>query len=312
MFKKLNTKTLLALFGVLLVLVVILQLVKNHSGEGNFRSKIIETDTADITKITILPKKANDKVVLTKTGNSWDVVSQGKTYKADQNMIKNILGEIAKLQAERIAANDKSEWEKYQVSDTAALHVSIDSKGKSAENVIIGKFSYQQNPQKFTTYVRLVGEKEVYAVNGFLSMTFNRSANDFRDKTLVNVRPESITDITFTYPADSSFTLKQSGSKWMINNQPADSAKVAEFKNSISHLTGYYIADDDDKMGPEVFSVKLGLNNLPPVEVKALASDSIVKYILTSNSSDVHIEGPKSGLMQRVFPGPSHFMKMKK
>ncbi len=124
---------------------------------------------------------------------------------------------------------------------------------KDLAELMIGKFTYKQvsNPYagyggnniEGTTYVRLSGEEEIYAVEGFLAFSFSGGFNDWRDKSFLKCKKEDITKVTFTMPADSSFILAMKDSLWFAGSQPVDSAKTANFLNSLSLIDGQDFRD---------------------------------------------------------------------
>lgn len=312
MFKKLNTKTLIAVFGVLLVVVVVTQLFKSKQGDRNFESQLFTIDTSRVETIVILPKGSKDEVKLVNVNYNWTLQFKGKTYKADQSIPKGMLMELVNLRAERIAATEKSEWMQFQLSEDSATHVKLEEKGKMLADLYVGKFSFQQ-PNTMTTYIRLANDEKVYAVSGYMAMTFNRDPNDFRDKKLVNVNAGDITKVSFAYPADSSFALTRERNTWKVNGEPADSAKAAEFISGLSRINSYAFANDAIQPGKQVFTVIIEGNNFKPVQIKAFEADSTVKYIVTSTlNPDARFDAKNGGFMSRVFVGKGRFKKVSK
>jgi hypothetical protein len=313
MFRKINFKWMLISFSILLLLVILTHFLKNRGSERNFNSNLVTIDTAKISNIYIKTKISKDEVRITRSGNKWFVVSNGKNMRTDKQAIDAMLGELANIKAERLAASDKNEWGTFEVTDSAGIKVRVEEGGSITANLIIGKFSYQQNPQKFSTYVRLNGQNEVYSVPGFLSMTFGKGLNGFRDKTLINVIPENITQISFNYPSDSSFALKRDMNHWKIGNQIPDSAKTADFIQKLSHLSSYDILENDVSKGKELFSVKIEGNNFSPIDLKAFESDSTIKYLITSSiNPDASFSGLQSDLFKKIFASKKIFFVKKK
>lgn len=190
MFKKLNTKSLLAVFGVLLVVVVISQLFKSKQGDRNFESQLFTIDTAKVSSITIVPKGSTDEVKIIKSHNTWSLQSKGGTYKAQQGIPKAMLGELLSLRTEQIVGTEKAEWNNFELSDTSSTWVRVEEGKKVVADFRIGKFSFRQ-PSTMISYIRLANDEKVYAVNGFLAMTYNRNLNDLRDTTRVDANNNS-------------------------------------------------------------------------------------------------------------------------
>jgi hypothetical protein len=306
MFKKLSFKTLLFIFGGLLVLVVIMRLVQHSKGERNFKAKFFEVDTAKVSAIILKPRGEKEDIRIVRTGKSWNLESKGKTYKIEKNAVAQMLYELATMKPDHVAANDKSEWGTYEVTDSAASRVKVEEGGKQVADFLIGKVSFQQYQQ--TSYVRLPGEDDVYAVNGFLAMTFNRRADDLRDKSLVKINnPADITKLTFTYP-DSSFSMLKDKDGWKINDVKMDSAKVASYLSTLSMINAQDFVSDAVPAGNQIFSLRVEGKNFQPVELKAASADTLNKYIITSNvNTDGRFSGAKGDLTSRIFVGANHF-----
>jgi len=310
MFKKLNLTTLAIVFGILLIIVVISQLISNHRGESNFRKQLFEVDSVKISSISIKTKLAKEETLILKDGKNWTVSGNKKTYKVDLGMVRAMVLELYNMKAERLAATDKSEWAIFQVTDTMATHVKVKQGSKVVADFLVGKFSYNQNPQKFNTYIRITGEDEVYAVDGFLAMTFSKRLDDLRNKTLINVNPAQITRLSFSYPADSSFQLVKDKKQWKLNGQDVDSTKVAGFINNISNINGNEFVNDEVKAGIHIYTLKIEGNNFSPVEVNAFTADTVNKFIITSNlNTEGRFSGISSDLVNRVFAGKSRFFR---
>lgn len=309
MFKKLKLSTLAIVFTVLLVIVIIAQVVSNKRGESNFKKQIFDIDTVKISGITIKTKLARE-IELYKEGKSWLVKDGQKTYKVDLSMVRSMILEVYNMKAERLAATDEDEWGKYQVTDTTATRVKIKQGGRVVADFMVGKFSYSQNPQKFNTYVRLTSEKEVYAVDGFLAMTFSKRLDDLRNKILVNVPSAQITRLSFTYPGDSSFTLARDKKGWKLNGEAADSVKVSAYLNSVSYINGNEFIKDSESNGLHTYTLKIEGNNFNPVEINAFAADTTNKFIITSSANpEGRFSGLSSDLTNRIFVGKKRFLK---
>lgn len=325
MFSKSNNKTLLIIFGVLLVLTLVFILSKptapgKRERSKKLRTEMLDADTSLISRITIIPRGGEkDDVVLFKEGNTWNVEMEDKNYTADPSAIKNLFRELLNMKTERLAANNKDRWKEYEVTDSTASRVKIEG-GKKNETIFIGKFSYQQpktpspNPYgqqgKMTTFVRKSGEKEVYAVDGFLAMTFNREANDFRNKTVLKSQKSEWTRLNYSYPGDSSFHLVRQEEKWMVDGILADSASVAKYLNDIDLLTSTHFVDEElMKSAAPSHALKIEGNNFPsPIVINAYPADSTNGYVITSSQNKgAYFSGKESDLFNKIFVGRTEF-----
>ena len=218
---------------------------------------------------------------------------------------------LPQMKPERVVATDKSEWPNYQVTDTASVRVKVEQGSKVVADFLVGKFSYTQYKQ--TTFVRPSDANEVYAIDGFLAMIFNKSMNDLRNKNLVYVNQSDITRLTFTYPADSSCILTKGNKIWKINGVNADSVKVANYLSYISSASGDDFVDNLVPSGKPVLSLKIEGKNFNPIEINAFAADTTHKYtVVSSTNPDSKFSGAKFNLTQRIFLGPKQFKAVAK
>jgi len=310
MFKKLNFRTLLLIFGGLLILVTVMQLLKHSRGERNFKENLLDVDTAKVSAIILISHHEKNEVRIVRNANKWEFKVKDKTYQAEKNTIEDMLKTLTSIKPERIAATEKSEWAKFEVTDTASVRVKVEQNGKITADFLVGKFTYSQYRQ--STYVRLFDENDVYSVDGFLAMVFSKSANDLRNKTLVNINPQDITQLSFQYP-DSSYTLTKDNKGWKMQGEKVDSATVANYINYLATASGGDFVDDFAPSGNPVFTIKIDGKNFNSFEVKAFAADTTNKYvILSSLNPESKFSGGKYNLTNRIFVGQNQFKVLKK
>lgn len=327
MFRKLNSKKLLLVFGSLLLLVVAMLVVDSIKGDRTFKEQILMADTADIKSITILPRlETARKLTLARTESGWEVSKGDKTVKADEASVASILEQLAALKPLRVAATKSDQWRDYELTDSLATVVTISFGKRKKQQVYLGKFNYKQpqgqNPYAMygqqprgtmTTAVRTSGDKNTYIVDGFLGMTFNRDINDFRNKTVLRSNAIDLTKLSFSYPADSSFDMVKEAGVWKVAGVAADSAEVANYVNAISHLNSYSFADGISPEGAPLYTLTVEGNNFTtPLLLEVFASaDSSLRYLVRSstNTEALFSDPDGSAVVSRVFVPKSKFLK---
>ena len=313
MSNKRNNQILLIVFVVLLVAAGVNALIKSSKGERTFRKDIVEMQANDIKKITIYPKNAGNKNVdVFLEDTVWKLKVEGKMFAADQEMIKGIVDELAKMVPERLVANKKDLWKDYDITDSLGVKVVVYGQKSDKTEITLGRFTYNQATRKPCTYVRVNNEKEVYAVEGYLSMTFNREINSLRDKNIFRANQNDLTRITFNYPADSSFTLTKQDKKWSMDGVAIDSTRMAGYLSTVSYLTGTDYRDDfiPASVTTEPLKIVLTGNNMKPVEIKAYR-DAVGTVINSSENPTSYFPGDKGQLYLRIFKGKNYFFVAK-
>lgn len=326
MFKKLNIKILVIILVVLVAIYFLTDLLGDN--DRSFKSQIVEVDTAKVTDIYINIPKDKAEISLSRTGGStdWSVMSGGQKFPADAGVVKNILSQFADMKPERVAATSKEKWGQYEVSDSAGTKVKLKNGKNELVDIYIGKFSYTQPPQqpgqqqnpyqqqrgKMTSFVRLADENKVYAVEGFMKMSYQKDINSYRNKSLLKVNKDDVSRLVFSYPGNVTMTVdKNESGKWQMNGMLADSTKTVRYLNKIAKLTSSNFVDPSTpKTGMGGYKLNIEGNNFTPVEISAIPTpDTLIKYIITSSINPAaEFDGTKGKLFEKVFVTETEFL----
>jgi hypothetical protein len=313
MFKRFKSWMLMIILAALMIIYLIVRYA--GSDDRTFRDKVLSVDSATITEILISdPKSKEGAVDLKFSGDKWTVNNGGKDYSADSNVVKNILNQLSDMPTKRYAGKGRDAWVKYELTDSSATLVTLKASGKPVAKMYIGKFAYnmskdqQQQAQArqqrgdMTTYVRLADEKDVYAVDGFLKMSFSANINSYRFKNLSNVNAADINRITIDEPGNKSIIEDVDG-KWLINGAPGDSSALVRYRSTLARLTGNKFVNQEVVPSNASYSLKLEGNNFTPVEIQAFAvADTNVAYIITSTANpEAFFNGKEGGLFKKIW-----------
>jgi len=322
MSKRFDNKKLLVIFGILIVILLLTMILKIPKEKSTLKGSIVELDTADVSRIMCIPKKnTGDPFEFVKKNNGW-TIRQGNIISAPaKGAIQNIFTEILSIRPQSLAAKDKAKWTEYDLTDSSAIQIRLmNVKNKVLADLLIGKFTYKQvaNPYNYnggnsvegTSYVRLKGENEVYAVEGFLAFSFGGGFNDWRDKSLIRCKKDDILKVTFTLPGDSSFTLMKKDKVWFVEERPADSAAVAEYLNSLAFIDGQ---DFKDGYRPDVnpdYQLLVEGNNLLNLSVKCYNAKETNDYLINSSlNPDIYFSSKRNGVFNQIFKPEINFTR---
>ena len=268
-----------------------------------------------MTNFQITIKAKADVIELVKQGEDWKVMANKKTFNADKAFIASLIDQLEMLKPQRVVATSKDKWKEYEVDDSASAKLAVYEGDEQVANLAIGKFNFKQSPnpymqrQSITSFVRMIGETDVYAVDGMLSLSFMRGADDYRDKTIVKAKVTDINKITFTYPADSSFVIEKKNDKWFLQGNAIDSASIQGYLNQFSNLSTYDILDERLVTNKTpLYAMKIESALSKPVEVFAYPSDTVNGTIIESSvNKGTFFSGLKSGIQANLFVSKSKF-----
>jgi len=315
MFKKISSGVLIVVLAVLMIAYLVVRY--SGSNDRTSKDKVLSFEASEVTQILIDdPKSLQEPVDLRKSGDKWMISLEGREYTADTNVIKNMLKQLSNMPTKRYAGKGSDAWIKYEVTDTTGTRVTLKGSGKTVAEVLIGKFSYnvpkeqqqqamQQGRQprgEMTSFVRLPNEKEVYAVEGYLKMTFSSKTESYRFRSLTGINAADITRITLTEPGNKK-VFENPGGKWLMNGNPVDSATTARYRSTLARMNGTKFYNQDPGQALYSHSLLLEGNNFTPVELRAYpVADTNVNYVITSTANPgSYFNGKEGGLFKKIW-----------
>jgi hypothetical protein len=318
MSKKISNKILLVVLAAVTVTYVAVRYFKSQKTERTFKTELVTIDTSKVSSILLYPHAENgEEVRFTKKENKWSVQKKNTIDEVENKMIEHLLQELVAIKPQNLAAKTSAEWKDFQLTDSLATRVKvIEEGGKQTLDLLIGKLTpvrngnnggFQGNNVSGISYVRLAGENEVYGVNGFLPFTFNQPFNGFRNHTFVKFAPNEVKKVSFSYPADSSFTLIRNGATWNIAGKTADSTKISNYLNGISNLNNSEFVDEFTPVNP-LMVLTIERDTASSIVVKCFSGKKENEYILNSSlNPKAYYTSSSGGVFSSLFKGPKEF-----
>lgn len=293
---KLSTRNLLLLFGVLIVAFAIVQFTKRDNRSRSLRTELVSIDTAKVTRIEI---SSPDNEVVLSNEQGWMVSVNDRQKKAKEGIVPNLLNNLNTIQPSRLAAKSKDQWEEYKV-DTAGTRVKVFAGNELLSDIVIGRFGVE-GQRNFYTYVRLSEDENTYVADGFMGMNVKADASSYRNNTIMRLQKDSLISVTFDYP-DSAFMLSKSG-RWMINDQPADSASVEKFLRGLSYVNSTKFTDGDI-IGTPTHKVSFSFTDRENMVIEAFYSENGYQIKSTENPEEAFMDPT---ITEKLLKSPNDF-----
>lgn len=297
-------------FAVLAVIVLALVLFDSGKTERTFKSTLVEIDSTSVTEILIYPKTTNHREVrLYKVDDEWKVDVEGKTVSVPKDKIKNLIDQLFTIKPKRLAARDESKWADLQV-DTTGTRVKVKEGSDVTLDIVLGKFTFKQ-PRSMFSFVRLSEDPEVYEVEGFLDMTFNKDESAFRNASVISDDSNLWTRLAFDYPADSSFQMLKVNDKWTTGDIELDSTAVANYLRQLSRITNNNFIDDVPAgISTNDFVRRLRIDTDGGRVITVQTYEDTANVVISSSmNTESYFDGKTNKFDEKIFKGLSHFLK---
>lgn len=227
------TKTLSLIFAFAVVL-LLLQVFAGGSEESEiFQGDLVSTAPSQVNRITFNQPTDTSFVEIEKVDGLWKVHANNETFEADSQKIKAALREWNTMEVEALLTRDPSKHSRYRVDSTGTLITLYDG-DQQLDQVIVSSSQNPANPSDI--YVRVPGDDRVFTVEGLNRSSIEANFNYWRDLTVWRVPPQSITEIRFQYPADSSFTIQKENGTWMAGTDSLDQQKTSTLASMLGRL----------------------------------------------------------------------------
>src|SRR2546421_11855016 len=182
---------------------------------------------ADVDSIVLV--QGADSIVLVKQSATAWTVNGHRAVPAD---VTDLLRGLKDSVAPELVAQDTSSFARLRVDSASGHWLRVFRAGKPVLQVITGArgSDYQ------STYLRRPGDSHVYLWRGTLAGLAERRADDWRDKRIAALSPDSITALDVERGKDR-YTLKRLATTWTLNGGATDSAAVRRYLERLKSIT---------------------------------------------------------------------------
>lgn len=301
--KIMNNKILTIIFLSLLSLYVLTRLFSGRP-ERTFSSELVQVDTSMVDKIELYPKpeQGEQPLILQRTDGSWTVTNGKISAPATNNAVTGILGQLSLTKAKRVVAKATDKWKDYEVDEAHGIRVKAYTGDIVLADFMVGRFNFNPQTRQAISYLRLSDEEEVYAVDGFLSMTFGQDINAFRNKQILKLEGDEEVSSLQLQTGEGEIQFQKSGTTWMTDNTPVDSTAMASYLSGLRFVAGNTFVDDFMPAGKIAHTLRI-VAGTEPVTIRAYPStggdpDFVIQ---SSQYPDAFFASDSSGIYQRLF-----------
>lgn len=297
-----NNKTLGIVFGALLLIYLMTKLFGGPK-DRSFDPNILQIDTASVTKIEIQPSEGEPSFTLDRSGGQWVLQRNGQSFDLAMGSVGTFLSNLESIRAERIVSKNADRFSEYNVDDSTGTVIDIYAGGKKVKELVAGRFSFNQATRSGISYIRLLNDNAVYAVDGFLSMTLTQSFDNYRNKSMLKLNQADLTKVSFQ-EGTSRIEIAKNGNSWMTDLTEVDSTAMAGYLSNISSVSGTAFLDDRSQVGQKIKELTFEGNNMTgPVTITCYQAEGASQpFVLNSSmNADAFFLSDTIGVHDRLF-----------
>lgn len=248
-------RTLVVLAVVLLILVSlwVMQRVQRSHIVVSEPVATLKVDPDRVTKLKVVQPNG-DAVVIERIAGAWRMTSPLE-YRAEDAVVTGTLRQLESLKLEDVVSTNPEKRGTFQV-DSTGTDVLVMAGDDTVLALIVGKTT----PDFSHTYVRREGKDAVYRADGILTYNFKKPVDDWRDKSILDLTPESISRLTLDYPKEKiHIVVARADSTWTLTEgngaaEGTDSTAVVQLVRAAAKLSAGSFAKPEEIAGLDMKS----------------------------------------------------------
>jgi hypothetical protein len=197
-----------------------------------------------------IEKRAGETIKLQRSDSQWKITAP-EPLRADPDAVSSMLSTLSSLSSERTVEEKATALDQYGLTQPA-IELSIADKNKKITKLLIG----DDTPAGTAVYAAIAGDPRVFVLSSYKKNSFDKSANDLRDKRLLMFDSDKVSSIELT-AKKQTIAFGRSKDQWQIvRPKPfrADSSQVEELLRTLRDAKMDLSGSEDDKKVRGAFS----------------------------------------------------------
>ncbi|OGR24305.1 MAG: hypothetical protein A2277_01945 [Desulfobacterales bacterium RIFOXYA12_FULL_46_15] len=192
---------------ILIVLILLFSAYLFLHKENKNTYTLPEIKTIDTAQVTGLILEKKDRTVqFTQKEKQW--VLTDKEYPADPALVETMLNTLKTLKLSALVS-EKQDLKRYELDDENRVLVKAMKNDETVFEFSLGKTA----PTRNHTFVMIKEDKNIYHAGGDLKSHFDRTAEDFRDKKVLEFKDGSLKKVTLEKDGKSKTLISKEGKK---------------------------------------------------------------------------------------------------
>src|SRR5579884_4290540 len=202
----------------------------SSTGATSTSPKLVDIPESQIQSVDI-QKKGGATVDLARHDGRWQITVP-ESWPADQDAASSLVSSLGPVSADSVVEDNATNFNTYGLNHPS-LVVTVHEKGGKTQEIEFG----DDVPAGSLVYARVGNQPKVYAVSSSVKSSFDKTANDLRDKRLLTFDSNKVTRIELVDGKSDIEFGKNNQNDWQIlKPQPyrADNFQVEELLRKLS------------------------------------------------------------------------------
>lgn len=254
--------------------------------------KILTLNEAEIAKIGLKKKGADEVVLVKQDSGQWQMSTPGP-FGVDSDAVSGVVSTLSSLSSERLIEDKASDLKPYGLSEPS-LEVDIAKKDGKTLELLLG----DETPTGSAVYAMLGGDPRVFTVASYTKSSIDKTAKDLRDKRLLTIEADKIVRVELI-AKKQDIEFGRNKDEWQIlKPRPlrADGMQVEDLvrklKDAKMDLT---VSDQDEKKAASAFA-----SGTPVATAKVTAQSGTQELELRKNKEDYYAKSSLVGGVHKV------------
>src|SRR5580692_4111348 len=260
--------------------------------------KILVVKEADIARFDLKKDGAEQVGGERNSPGQWRITSP-TPLPADQSAVSSLLGTFSSLNSERLVEEKAGNLVPYGL-DAPKLEVDLSEKGNKTQKLLLGDVT----PAGNGIYAKLDGDPRVFTIPSYDKTTIDKSANDLRDKRLLTVDPDKISQLDLV-AKKQEITFGRNKDEWQILKPAPLRADGPHVEELVRALTGARMdltaSDDQTAAGQE--KIDSAFASATPIATAKVTAESGTQELQVRKSKDDYYA--KSSVVEGIYKVPS-------
>jgi hypothetical protein len=153
--------------------------------------------------------------------------------KADSTTVESFIRTLVEYKYERSVSEDASKWADYGL-ESSAREVSL-TRGSETRTIYVGR----EAPVGYSVYFRTDQSDQVYLGSQYLLTATGKTLNEFRDRSIVNLKPENVSELRYVVGGEQIMRAQLTDGRFSIVEPKlgdGDHSEIFEFVAEVSRI----------------------------------------------------------------------------